>query len=87
MKVSCPNLPHPRGRLVRVRVHYIFAHQGFVTKVARPCQGRMGTLGHQPFVLEMLNIDNYCTGFRILVGMMCITMVSTIVSLNNFNFS
>ena len=27
-----------------------------------------GTLGHHPFVLEMLYIDNFCTGSMILWG-------------------
>ena len=32
-------------------------------------------------------IDKYCTGFIILRGMVCITILSTIMSLNIFNFS
>ena len=27
-----------------------------------------GTQGHHPFVLEMIYIDNYCTGFMVLGG-------------------
>ena len=40
-----------------------------------------GTLGHHPFVLDMIYIDNYSTGFMILGGMVCITILSIIVSL------
>ena len=40
-----------------------------------------GILGHHPFVLEMIYIDNYCTGFRILWGLVCITILSTFESL------
>ena len=48
-----------------------------------------GALGHHPFVLEMIYayIDNYCTEFMIIGGMVCTTILSTIVSLKIFNFS
>ena len=41
------------------------------------------SLGHHAFVLEMIFIDNYCTGFMIPRGMVRITTLSTIVSLKN----
>ena len=42
-----------------------------------------GTLGHHPFVLKMIYIYNYYTGFMVLGSMVCITigLLSTIVSL------
>ena len=44
----------------------------------------LGTLGHLPFVLEMIYLNNYLyTGFMVLVVMVCITISSTIVSLKN----
>ena len=43
----------------------------------------LGILGHHPFMKEMIYIDNYCTGFMILWGIVCITILSTIGSLKN----
>ena len=45
-----------------------------------------GTPEHHPFVLEMIHIDNYYIGFMILGGMVCITILSTIVSLKKSIF-